>query len=267
MKCSKKNIIFGAVTIALLIASSYNAIAVMQSNELEEEFVNMSLEDIELIFDEFMNTKTIGEIKQEALAPIEDGLTGYDELMEATEDFFNYLPEIGITDDMSLKVADAIIEENWETIEEVVLRGPLKLNRRCSVRINALPTSESHARPRMLFCRPAVRCIWTVDPVVGCNVHIDGIKGLQEINNTFQRGIFLGYAGWCESTFRGDVKVLGLGWLSLSDVKFKDSVEYGSQQGNMQSTPQSTPQSNPNSQTTEEQSMPSGTEGSSPTSN
>jgi len=233
MKMKKnKIVIFGAIAIAILIASGNNTIAVTQTqyNELQQGFISISQQDYEQILYDLMSTNTIAQVKQEIYEPLGEDLEYYDEIMLDVDAFFNVLTSIGVTDDMTLLAADSIIEDNWDIIENAMFQRVLKVNKYCSIYIEAMPFSNSWARPRMTFFRPACRCIWNVDPVVSSYVYINGRRGLQETENTRQRGIFIGFGGRSESTFRGHVTITGLGWISISDVDFVDSVELSSQQ-------------------------------------
>jgi len=255
MEIGKKSIIaFGAVAIALLMASNSNTLATTQSNELNQEPDSIYFEDMEQEMYEYMNDNTIGQVKQAVYEPLEGNPEGYSEIMEGADAFFDVLPEIGVTDDMTILEADPIIEDNWDTIEASIAGRALKVNKWCSINIIALPFSNSWARPRMLFFRPALRCIWNINPAVGCSVYINGRRGLQESEDIIQRGLFIPFAGRSEATFRGHVTITGLAWISISDVPFTGDGEPSGQQGNLQSnpisqpaSPNSTPSNNPTS--------------------
>lgn len=238
MKGGKKNIVvFGAVAIALLVASSSNTLAIMQSNEFDQEPYSLYFEDMEEELYDYMNDNTIGQVKQAVYESLEGDPEGYSEIMEGADAFFDVLPIIGVTDDMTILEADSIVEDNWDVIEDSIAGRALKVNKWCSVNVIGYPFSNSWARPRMLFFRPALRCIWNIDPAAGCSVTINGRRGLQNSEDTTQRGLFIPFAGRSESTFRGHVTITGFTWISISDAPFTGDGEYSCQQSNLQSNP------------------------------
>jgi len=125
----KSIIIFEAIAIALLMASSSNTLAITQSNEFDRESNSPYFENMEQELYDYMNDNTIGQVKQAVYESIEGDPEGYSEIMEGADAFFDALLEIGVTDDMTILEADSIIEDNWDTIEAAIGGRALKVNK------------------------------------------------------------------------------------------------------------------------------------------
>jgi len=268
MKNIKKSIIlFGAVVIALLMVSSITAVVGEQA-ELGTQNYEEKDEYLEYELELDANTMMIGELEDfiySELTVIDP--PNLDLLVIMVDNFFDAMDGLGINDETTVLQVCEIMSNN----EEYMQANAGGTNLLCSADIvtgfDGGGIFSPFPPPSQIF-RPSVFVLWSAHEggsVVPGHVDIDGRYGRQEgIKGNDYNGILIGFLGTIISGFLNPVSQSadGFALISLSDVPFENGNSYG--QGNLQSNPSG----QPSSQTTEEQSTPSGTQGSSsPTSN
>jgi len=278
-RMKKSIVVFGAVVIALLMVFSATAVNVMQTNEtknvleIEQEEQNVLLmqgykEELQSAYGIDIDISTMGEFEQLLYSLISDMNFG-DPLLDAQltsdlNEFFDILDQIGVTSDMTIAEAIVIIIINRQTFLA------LRFNILCSIDLDGVGKTFP-LFPRHFW---ASYGYWETFGNYLTNIEINGILGHQsEEYQARHHGFIIGLLGEIYRTYHtmyDEAHVHGFALWSRSNVPFTgsgSSSQPGSQPSTLTSTPASTPQSNPSSQTTEEQSTPSGTKGSTPTNN